>query len=69
MKLSARNVIKGKIKKVTVGLVNAEVIIELPGHTKIVSIISRESAKKLGLKKGLEAYAIIKSSNVIIGLD
>ncbi|MEM2900261.1 MAG: TOBE domain-containing protein [Thermoplasmata archaeon] len=69
MKLSARNVIKGKIKKITYGLVDAEVIVELHGKTKIVSVITKESAKRLGLKKGKDAYAIIKSSNVIIGVD
>ena len=69
MKISARNVLKGKIVKMTVGAVNTEVIIELPGGSQIVSIISKESAEKLKLKKGKNAYAIIKASTVMIATD
>ena len=49
MKLSARNVIKGRVKKVTHGAVNSEVIVELPGGAEIVSIITKTSAEDLGL--------------------
>ena len=66
MKLSARNVLKGKVKSVRDGAVNSEVILQLPGGTEIVSIITRTAVKNLGLKKGKEAYAVIKASNVII---
>ena len=52
MKISARNVIKGKVKKVTVGAVNDEVIVELPGGNEIVSIITKSSAESLGLAPG-----------------
>jgi molybdopterin-binding protein len=69
MKLSARNVLKGKIVKVTVGAVNTEVIMELPGGAQVVSMITRESAENLGLASGKQAYAIIKASNVMIGVD
>ncbi len=69
MRLSARNVIKGKVKKVTMGLVDAEVILELPGKTELVSVITKASAERLKLKKGMEVYAIIKASNVIIGVE
>ena len=41
MKISARNVLKGKIKKVTRGAVNTEILLELPGGVKVVSIISK----------------------------
>ena len=61
--------IKGKVKQVKTGAVNTEVILELPGGTEIVSIITKESAEKLGLAKGKDAYAIIKASNVMIGID
>ena len=44
MKLSARNVLKGKVKQVKAGAVNTEVIVELPGGAEIVSIITKESA-------------------------
>ncbi len=69
MKLSARNVLKGKVVKVVKGAVNSEVIIELPGGTQVVSIITNSSVKSLGLKKGKEAYAVIKASNVMIAVD
>ena len=69
MKISARNVLKGKIKQVQHGAVNSEVIIELPGRIEIVSIITKSSAKKLGLKKGKAVYAVVKASNVMIATD
>ncbi|MDM7918616.1 MAG: molybdopterin-binding protein [Methanosarcina sp.] len=69
MKLSARNILKGKVKKVATGAVNSEVVISLPGGTEVVSIITKSSAKALGLKKGKAIYAVIKASNVMIGVD
>lgn len=69
MKISARNVLEGKVAKITVGAVNTEVIIELPGGNQIVSIISKESSEKLGLKKGKKVYAIIKASAVMVATD
>jgi molybdopterin-binding protein len=69
MKLSARNVIKGKVVKVIKGAVNAEVTIELPGGTQIVSIITNTSVDNLGLAEGKQAYAVIKASNVMIATD
>jgi len=69
MKISARNMLKGKVKQIKPGAVNAEVVIELPGGSEIVSIITKESADKLGLVVGKEAYAIIKATNVIIGVE
>jgi molybdopterin-binding protein len=69
MKLSARNILKGKVLKVVKGAVNSEVIIELPGGEKLVSIITNASVTSLGLKKGKEAYAVIKASNIMVGVD
>lgn len=69
MKLSAKNVLKGKVKALTSGAVNSEVVIELPGGTEVVSIITKSSVESLGLKVGGTAYAIIKASNVIVGVD
>ncbi len=69
MKISARNIIKGKVVQVTRGAVNAEVIIELPGGTRLVSIITNSSVEQLGLAEGKNAYAIIKASNVMVGVD
>jgi molybdopterin-binding protein len=69
MKLSARNVLKGKIKSITPGAVNSEVIIELPGGQEIVSIITKRSVETLKLKEGGQAYAVVKASEVMIGVD
>lgn len=69
MKISARNILKGKVVKLIRGAVNAEVIIELPGGARLVSIITNTSVENLGLAEGKEAYAIIKASNVMIGVD
>jgi molybdopterin-binding protein len=69
MQLSARNVLKGKVKKVTPGSVNSEIIVEIAGGVEVVSIITKSSAERLGLKPGKDVYAIIKASNVMIGID
>jgi len=69
MKISAKNVLKGTIKSITTGAVNDEVVIELPGGTEIASIITKSSAESLGLTVGATAYAIIKASSVIVGVD
>jgi molybdopterin-binding protein len=69
MKISARNTLKGTVKTITPGAVNTEVIIALPGGVEIVSVITRESAESLGLAVGQEAYAVIKASNVMVGVD
>ncbi|HEX7395780.1 MAG TPA: molybdopterin-binding protein [Anaerolineaceae bacterium] len=69
MKLSARNILKGKVVKIVRGAVNAEVTIQLPGGEQVVSIITIGSVESLGLKEGKEAYAVIKASSVMIAVD
>ncbi len=69
MKLSARNILKGKVKKVIVGAVNSEVILEITKGAEVVSIITKESAENLKLVEGKDAYAVIKASNVMIAVD
>lgn len=69
MKLSARNVLKGRVKSIQHGAVNTEVIVEIPGGVEMVSIITKTSAQNLGLKEGKEVYAIVKASNVMLGID
>jgi len=69
MKISARNVLKGKIKKLTPGSVNTEVLVELPGGMEIVSIITKDSAESLSLSSGKQVYVVIKASNVMIATD
>ncbi len=69
MKISARNTLKGTVKQVTPGAVNAEVIIEIPGGHQLVSIITIQSVRELGLAPGKAVYAVIKASNVMLGVD
>lgn len=69
MKLSARNVLKGKVVQVKPGAVNTEVVIELATGAQVVSIITKESAENLGLEVGKPAYAVIKASNVMVAVD
>lgn len=69
MKISARNQLKGKVKKITEGSVNTEVIIELAPGVEIAAMITKTSATDLGIKIGKEVYAIIKASNVMVGVD
>ena len=69
MKISARNVLKGTITKIVLGAVNAEVVIQLPGGTELVSIITIGSVERLGLKEGKEVYAVVKASNVMVAVD
>lgn len=69
MNISARDTLKGKVKTVVHGSVNAEVIIELPGGIEVVSIITKDSAQRLGLYPGKEAYAIVKASDVMVATD
>lgn len=69
MKISARNVLKGTVKTVVPGAVNTEVVLVLPGGQEVVSIITKSSAEGLKLAPGKEAYAIIKASNVMMGID
>jgi molybdopterin-binding protein len=69
MRISARNILKGKVVQVKAGVVNTEIVLEMPGGAQVVSIITKESAENLGLVVGKQAYAIIKASNVMIGVD
>ncbi len=69
MKLSARNILKGKIKTVTHGAVESEIVIELSPGVDIVATITKASAEGMKLKEGKGAYAVVKASNVIVGVD
>jgi molybdopterin-binding protein len=69
MKLSARNTLKGRVKSVKRGPISSLVVLEIAPGIEIVSTITAESAAALKLKKGQTAYAVIKASNVMIGVD
>ncbi len=65
MKISARNQIKGTVKTVKEGAVNAVVVISRGNHNGLKADITMESVKSLGLAEGKECYAIIKATNVM----
>lgn len=69
MKTSARNQFFGTVTRVKQGAVNDEIELEIAGGQTIVAIVTRESAESLGLDKGAQAFALIKSSSVIIMTD
>lgn len=68
MKLSARNVLKGKIVAIKKGAVAAQVEVDIGGGNVITSTITVDSVDELKLKEGSEVTAIIKSSEVILGV-
>jgi molybdopterin-binding protein len=63
--LSARNQFAGKIKSVKLGNVMAEVVVGV-GDIELVSVITRESATRMKLKKGMQVTAVIKSTEVMV---
>jgi probable molybdenum-pterin-binding protein len=69
MKISARNQLKGKIVSIETGSVNAIVHIDIGVGNVITSTISISAVKELGLEVGKDAYAIIKATSVMIGVE
>ncbi|PKL59344.1 MAG: molybdenum-pterin-binding protein [Methanomicrobiales archaeon HGW-Methanomicrobiales-4] len=69
MRISARNSIKGTIKSIIKGPVNAEVVLDIGNGVLITSVITAHAVENLNLKEGQEAYAVIKSSEVMIAVE
>ncbi len=69
MKVSARNVLGGRIIGLEVGATNAEVTLEIAPGVVIVSNITAESARNLKLARGGHAYAVIKATSVMVAVD
>jgi molybdopterin-binding protein len=69
MQTSARNRFAGTVKELVTGPVSTEVTITVAPGVDVVSIISTRSAASLALAVGKPAYAIIKASSVIVGVD
>lgn len=69
MKISARNCLKGTIESVDDGVVTSKVKIKIETPITITAIITKEAVKELGLKKGDKAFAIVKSTSVMLGKD
>jgi molybdopterin-binding protein len=69
MALSARNQFPGRVVSIRAGAVMSEVVIDIGGGHRIVSLISTSSVKRLKLKKGSPAVAVIKATEVIVSTD
>jgi molybdopterin-binding protein len=69
MKISARNQLKGKITAIQEGAVNGIVSLDIGGGNKISATISMNAIRELDLRVGGEAYAVIKATSVMIGID
>jgi molybdopterin-binding protein len=69
MRLSARNIIRGKVVSVTKGATTAHVKIDVGGGTVITASITNEAVEDLKLVTGETAYAVIKASDVMVGRD
>ncbi|MFK8252243.1 TOBE domain-containing protein [Ancylobacter terrae] len=69
MKLSARNVLKGKVIDIVKGATTAHVKIEVAGGEVITASITNEAVDQLALEVGAPAYAVIKASDVLVAVD
>ena len=69
MKISARNQFKGTVVGVQEGAVNGIVKIDIGGGNVMSATISMNAIKELGLEAGKEAYAIVKATSVMVGID
>ncbi|WP_027177980.1 TOBE domain-containing protein [Maridesulfovibrio bastinii] len=69
MEVSARNLIPGTVKSVNIGMVNAEVVIEAAPGVEIVSVITKDSVERMGLKEGSTVKAMVKATSVMVVTD
>lgn len=69
LKVSSRNVLEGKVKRLIKGAIHTEVTIEVVHRIELTSTITTTSAEVLELEEGKTAYAVIKSSDVVIAMD
>jgi molybdopterin-binding protein len=69
MEISARNSLKGTVKKLVPGSVNTEITLEVAPGIEVISIITKSSAERLNIAEGQTAYAVVKASNVMVAID
>ncbi|WP_159790781.1 TOBE domain-containing protein [Sodalinema gerasimenkoae] len=69
MQATANKVLKGTIKHISLGSVNAEVTLEINPGVEITAMVTTASVDKLQLSQGKEAYAIIQASQIMISVD
>ncbi len=69
MKISARNRLKGKVVEVTKGATTAHVRIDIGQSVVVTASITNEAVDELGLAVGVDAYAVVKASDVMVAID
>jgi molybdopterin-binding protein len=69
MKLSARNILRGKITAIQIGPISALITIQVAPKVEITASITSNAVEELKLKKGGAAYAVVKASSVLVGID
>ena len=69
VKISARNQLPGTVRTVVEGQVMAEVVVDVEGGHELVSVITAESARRLGIAPGKLVVAVIKSTEVMLAVD
>ncbi|MFB9978475.1 molybdopterin-binding protein [Mesorhizobium kowhaii] len=69
MKISARNILKGTITEIVKGATTSHVRIDIGGGAVVTASITNEAVADLKLEKGKQAYAVVKASDVMVGID
>ncbi|TIR18115.1 MAG: transporter [Mesorhizobium sp.] len=69
MKISARNILKGKVTEIVKGATTSRVRIDIGGGVIVTASITNEAVADLALDKGNHAYAVIKAPDVMVGID
>jgi len=69
MKISARNVLEGRVKDIKTGPVNSQVVVDIGGGHTITSMITTDAVNDLALEEGKTVRVIIKASEVLLGVD
>jgi molybdate transport system regulatory protein len=69
MRTSARNQLVGTLIALRKDEVSAEAVLSLDDRTRVVAIVTRDSAEELGLKPGIEVHALVKASSVVLSTD
>ena len=68
MRISARNKLRGTVRSITHGAVNSEVVIELADAAKLTAVVPKEAVEEVGLVEGGDACAVVKASDVLVGI-
>jgi molybdopterin-binding protein len=69
VKLSARNVLKGRVVEVRKGQTTAHVRLDIGGGAIVTASITNEAVEELALREGEQAYAVVKASDVMVAKD